>query len=62
LSTQVSILQKENEGLVEVLALKKDKCKKGWRLNLAGKESSGVEIYTLGKVVRAREYMEAKDV
>jgi hypothetical protein len=61
LSAQVSILKKENEGLVEALALKRDKCKKGRRLNLCGEESSGVEIYTPGKVVAAREYMEAKD-
>ena len=61
LSAQVSILKKENKGLVEALALKKDKRKKGRRLNLCGKESSGVEIYTLGKVVAAREYIEAKD-
>jgi hypothetical protein len=46
---------------MEALALKKDKRKKGRRLNLYGKESSGVEIYTLGKVVAAREYIEAKD-
>jgi hypothetical protein len=61
LSTQLSILKKENKGLIEALALKKDKRKKGWRLNLCGKKSSGVEIYTLGKVVAAREYIEAKD-
>jgi hypothetical protein len=61
LSAQVSILKKENEGLVEALALERDKCKKGRRLNLCGEESSGVEIYTPGKVVAAREYIEAKD-
>jgi hypothetical protein len=46
---------------VEALALKKDKCKKGQRLNLYSKESSSVKIYTLGKVVAAREYIKAKD-
>jgi dsDNA-specific endonuclease/ATPase MutS2 len=46
---------------VESLALEKDKRKKGRRLNLCGEESAGVEIYTPGKVVQAREYMEAKD-
>ena len=46
---------------MEALDLEKDKRKKGRRLNLAGEESSGVEIYTPGKVVKAREYMEAKD-
>jgi len=46
---------------VELLALKKDKYRRGWRLNLCGEESGGVEIYTPGKVVQAREYMEAKD-
>ena len=61
LSAQVSILQKENEGLVEALALEKDKRKKGRKLNLCGKESSGVEIYSPGKVVDAREYMAEKD-
>jgi hypothetical protein len=61
LAAQVSILQKENEGLVEALDLEKDKRRKGRRLNLCGEESSGVEIYTPGKVVKAREYMEAKD-
>jgi hypothetical protein len=30
-------------------------------LNLCGEESGGVEIYSLGKVVQAREYMEEKD-
>jgi hypothetical protein len=46
---------------VEVLALKKDKYKKGQRLNLCSKKSSSVKIYTLGKVIAAREYIEAKD-
>jgi hypothetical protein len=46
---------------VKALALKKDKHKKGRRLNLCGEESSGVKIYTPGKVVAAREYIEAKD-
>jgi hypothetical protein len=46
---------------VEALALKKNKCIKGRRLNLCGEESSGVEIYIPGKIVAAREYIEAKD-
>jgi hypothetical protein len=46
---------------VELLALKKDKRKKGRKLNLCGKESSGVEIYSPSKVVDAREYMAEKD-
>jgi hypothetical protein len=46
---------------VESLALKKDKQKKGRKLNLYGKESSGVEIYSLSKVVDAREYIAEKD-
>jgi hypothetical protein len=46
---------------VESLALEKDKRKKGWKLNLCGKESSGVEIYSPDKVVDAREYMAEKD-
>jgi hypothetical protein len=46
---------------VESLALEKDKQKKGRKLNLCGKESSGVKIYSLGKVVDAREYMAEKD-
>ena len=46
---------------MEALALKRDKRKKGWRLNLCGKESSSVKIYTPGKVVAAREYIKAKD-
>jgi hypothetical protein len=46
---------------VESLALKKDKQKKGRKLNLCGKESSGVKIYSPGKVVDAREYMAEKD-
>jgi hypothetical protein len=61
LAAQVSILQKENKGLVESLALEKDKRKKGRKLNLCGKESSGVEIYFPSKVVDAREYMAEKD-
>jgi hypothetical protein len=61
LFAQVSILKKENKGLVEALALEKDKRRKGRRLNLCGEESSGVKIYTPGKVVAAREYIEAKD-
>jgi hypothetical protein len=62
LSAQVSILKKENKGLVEALALKKNKHKKGRRLNLYSKESSNVKIYIPGKVVAAREYIEAKDI
>jgi hypothetical protein len=46
---------------VELLALEKDKRKKGWKLNLCGKESFGIEIYSPGKVVDAREYMVEKD-
>jgi hypothetical protein len=46
---------------VESLALKKDKRKKGWRLNLYSKESFGVKIYSLNKVVDAREYIAEKD-
>jgi hypothetical protein len=46
---------------VKALALKKNKYKKGQRLNLCGEESSGIKIYTLGKVVAAREYIETKD-
>jgi hypothetical protein len=61
LAAQVSILQKENKGLVESLALKKDKRKKGRKLNLCGKESSSVEIYSPGKIVNAREYIAEKD-
>ena len=61
LAAQVSILQKENKGLVEALDLKKDKYKKGRRLNLTDEESSSIEIYTPDKVVKAREYIEAKD-
>jgi hypothetical protein len=30
-------------------------------LNLCGEESGGIEIYSPGKVVQAREYMEEKD-
>jgi hypothetical protein len=36
---------------MEALALKKDKRKKGQRLNLYSEESSGVKIYSPGKVV-----------
>jgi hypothetical protein len=36
---------------VESLALEKDKRKRGRRLNLCGEESSGVEVYSSGKVV-----------
>ena len=46
---------------MELLALKKDKRKKGQKLNLCGKESSSVKIYSLSKVVDAREYMAEKD-
>jgi hypothetical protein len=46
---------------VESLALEKDKRKKGWRLNLYSKESSGVKIYSPSKVVNAREYIAEKD-
>jgi hypothetical protein len=46
---------------VESLALKKDKCRRDWRLNLCSEESGGVEIYIPSKVVQAREYIEAKD-
>jgi hypothetical protein len=46
---------------VESLALEKDKRKKGRRLNLCGKESSNIEIYSYSKVVDAREYIIEKD-
>ena len=46
---------------MEALALEKDKRKKGRRLNLAGEESFSVEIYILSKVVKAKEYIKAKD-
>ena len=46
---------------MESLALKKNKRKKGRKLNLCGKESSSVKIYSLSKVVDAREYMAEKD-
>jgi hypothetical protein len=46
---------------VESLALEKDKRKKRQKLNLCGKESSGVKIYSPSKVVDAREYMVEKD-
>jgi hypothetical protein len=61
LAAQVSILQHENKGLVESLALEKDKRRKGRRLNLCGEESGGIKIYSPGKVVQAREYIEEKD-
>jgi hypothetical protein len=46
---------------VESLALEKDKRKKGRKLNLYSKESSGIKIYSPGKVVDAREYMAEKN-
>jgi hypothetical protein len=46
---------------VELLALEKDKRKKGRRLNLYGKESSSVEIYSPSKVVNTKEYIVKKD-
>ena len=46
---------------MELLALKKNKRKMGRRLNLCGKESSGVKIYTLSKVIQTKEYIKAKD-
>ena len=46
---------------MEALALKKDKHKKGRRLNLCSKESGGVKIYSPSKVVQAREYIEEKN-
>ena len=46
---------------MEVLAFKKDKCKRGWKLNLYSKESSSVKIYSPSKVVDAREYIIEKD-
>ena len=46
---------------MELLALKKDKQKKGWRLNLCSKESSSVKIYSPNKVVNTREYIIEKD-
>jgi hypothetical protein len=42
---------------VESLALKKDKHRKGRRLNLYNKESGGIKIYSPSKVVLAREYI-----
>jgi hypothetical protein len=46
---------------VESLALEKDKRKKRQKLNLCGKESSSIKIYSPSKVVDAREYMAEKD-
>jgi sRNA-binding protein len=46
---------------VESLALEKNKHRKGRRLNLCGEESGGIKIYSPGKVVQAREYIEEKD-
>jgi hypothetical protein len=46
---------------VELLALKKDKYKKGQRLNLYNKESTSVKIYLLSKVVKAKEYIIKKN-
>jgi hypothetical protein len=46
---------------VELLALKKDKHKKGQRLNLYSKESASIKIYSPSKVVKAREYIAEKD-
>jgi hypothetical protein len=46
---------------VELLALKKDKQKKGQKLNFYSKESSSVEIYSPSKVVDAKEYIAEKD-
>jgi hypothetical protein len=44
-----------------VLALEKDKHKKGRKLNLCSEESSSIEIYLPSKIVQAREYIVEKD-
>lgn len=55
-TAKVSILQNECAGLREAIILEKRKRKRGKKLNLAGEVSQGVEIYSPGKVVAAREY------
>jgi hypothetical protein len=61
LAAKLSILQYKNEGLIESLVLEKRKHKKGRRLNLCCKESSGVEIYSPSMVLRAKAYQAEKD-
>ena len=54
LSAQVDILRHENRGLRTTMILEKQKRKKGKKLNLTGEQSSGVEVYSPGKVITAR--------
>ena len=61
LSSKVSILEHENWGLRMAIMLENQKRKRGKRLNLAGEESKGVEVYSSGKVIAARAYQVQKD-
>ena len=56
LATTVDILQFENRGLRQAIILKQNKRKRGKKLNLAGQESLGAELYFPNKVVQARLY------
>jgi hypothetical protein len=47
---------------VELLALKKDKWKKGQKLNLYNKKSFNIKIYSLNKIVNTKEYIIEKDI
>ena len=60
-TAKVSVLQTEYAGLREAIILEIQKRKRSKKLNLAGEVSQGVEIYSPGKVVAAREYQAQLD-
>ncbi|KAF8863694.1 hypothetical protein BDZ45DRAFT_108378 [Acephala macrosclerotiorum] len=55
-TAKLSIAQKEASGLRAIIILEQKKRQRGKRLNLAGEETEGTEVYSLLKVVKAVEY------
>jgi hypothetical protein len=61
LSTKVSILKHENQGLRKSIILEKKKRKRGKKLDLCREESTGTICYSPAKVARARAYHEENE-
>ena len=55
-TAKVFVVEKEASNLREAIILEQQKRKKGKRLDLAGEESQGCDIYSLNKVDKAKEY------
>jgi hypothetical protein len=55
-TARVSMVETENSNLKEAIILEHQKRQRGKKLNLAGEESQGLEIWSPVKVDKAREY------